>query len=143
MPSFTVDGTLVFTYYRDLPKACAFYQDVLGLRLVVDQGWCKIFQIRELSFIGLVDGEHGTHRPSEAKPVIVSFITDDLDGWYAHLQAAGAAIRNPLGTSERIGVRGFMALDPEGYVLEFESFLDQPRNAEMRALLAQASAAVR
>ena len=135
MPSFNIDGTIVFTYYTDLERACAFYRDILGLRLVVDQGWCKIFQIRDRSFIGLVDSEHGTHRAHEIKPVIVSFITQDLDAWYAHLQAHGVAIRNPLGMSERIGVRGFMALDPEGYVLEFESFLVQPRNADMRALL--------
>jgi hypothetical protein len=33
-------------------------------------------------------------------------------------------------------VRGFMALDPEGYTLEFETFTDQPRNAAIRKVLA-------
>ena len=36
---------------------------------------------------------------------------------------------------DSIGVRGFMALDPEGHTLEFQSFNDTPRNARMIALL--------
>ncbi len=122
MPKLEVAATLVFLYYKDLAKACAFYQDVLGLEQVIDQAWCKIFRITPHSMVGLVDGENGTHKPGTAKPVILSFVTPDVDGWYAHLLAQGVTIFKPLKTSESIGVRGFMALDTEGYTLEFESF---------------------
>ena len=33
---------------------------------------------------GLVDAEHGTHKPAADKPVILSFVTDDVDAWHAH-----------------------------------------------------------
>ena len=68
--------------------------------------------------------------------MILSFVAPDaatVDAWHAHLVAQSVTIFRPLGTSEKIGVHGFMALDPEGYTLEFEAFTDQPMNAEMRA----------
>ena len=36
---------ITFQYYRDLPRAMTFYEDVLGFTLVIDQGWSKIYQI--------------------------------------------------------------------------------------------------
>ncbi len=131
MPKLPVSANLTFFYYDDLPKAVAFYEQVMGLSLIVDQGFCKIYEITPQSYIGLVDAEHGTHKPSPAKPVILSFVTPEVDGWYAHLQKCGVPMLHPLGTSDRIGVRGFMALDPEGYTLEFEWFMDQPRNEQI------------
>ena len=58
--------------------------------------------------------------------MILSFVTpeSEIDAWYDHLHGKGVPIFRPLGTSERIGVRGFMVSDPEGYTLEFESFID-------------------
>ncbi len=140
MPTLPVSANLVFFYYRDLPAAMAFYERVLGLKLAADQGFCKIYQITPHSFVGLVDGVSGTHKPNEIKPVILSFVAPDVatvDAWHAHLVSQGATIFRPLGTSQKIGVHGFMALDPEGYTLEFEAFIDQPQNAEVRAILGQ------
>lgn len=132
---FTPRGAITFLYYDDLDAACAFYAGVLGLPLVVDQGFCRIYQIAAGAFVGLVDAESGTHKPAHDKPVILSFVTDDLVVLYEKLQTNGTPIFRPLKMHERIGVRGFMALDPGGYTLEFETFLDQPRNAKMLALL--------
>lgn len=132
---FTPRAAITFLYYDDLAAACDFYAGILNLPLVVDQGFCKIYQISAGAFVGLVDAEQGTHKPAHDKPVILSFVTDDLETIYARLQASGATIFRPLKTHESIGVRGFMALDPGGYTLEFEAFLEQPRNAKMLAVL--------
>lgn len=132
---FTPRAAITFLYYNHLDAACDFYSGVLGLPQIVDQGFCKIYQIAAGAFVGLVDAEQGTHKPAHDKPVILSFVTEDLDTLYEQLQVKGTPIFRPLKTHERIGVRGFMALDPGGYTLEFESFLDQPRNAQMLALL--------
>jgi predicted enzyme related to lactoylglutathione lyase len=135
MPALPTQAALTFLYYKDLPAAAAFYENVLGLTLSVDQGWCRIYQITPGSFVGLVDSEHGTHKASEIKPVILAFVTEDVDAWYEHLQKHGVRFKNPLATHESIGIRGFMAYDPEGYTLEFETFLDRPRNTAIRAAL--------
>jgi predicted enzyme related to lactoylglutathione lyase len=135
MPQLPISGNLTFLYYHNLPRACEFYEKVVGLECVIDQGWCKIFQVTDRYFVGLVDGENGTHKPSDTKPVIVAFITPEVDKWYEYLIQQGVPIFKTLKTSDGIGVRGFMAKDPEGYTLEFENFIDQPRNARVRQLL--------
>jgi predicted enzyme related to lactoylglutathione lyase len=138
MSKFNIAGTIVFTYYHDLTRAADFYARILGLALVVDQGYAKIFRLTPHSFIGLVDSEKGTLKASETKSVIIATATGEVDQWYEHLQAQGVTIFKPLKQHDTIGVRGFMALDPEGYVLEFEEFLDTERNARMVELLREA-----
>ena len=136
MPTLSISANLTFLYYKNLARASEFYEAVMGLTLVVDQGFCRIYEMTPQSYIGLVDGENGTHKPSRDKPVILSFVSNDVDEWHAHLVKHGVTIYRPLKTHDSLGVRGFMALDPEGYTLEFETFTDHPRNAAIRRTLA-------
>jgi predicted enzyme related to lactoylglutathione lyase len=126
-----VQANIVFLYYRDVPAAQRFYEDVIGLTLAVDQGFSKIYQVSPTSFIGLVDESQGLHRASEAKAVTVSFVTEQIDEWYAYLQSKGVKMRGPIGNATRHPTRGFVAYDPEGYYLEFERFLDHPQNTKL------------
>jgi len=120
-----------FFYYEDLDKAVAFYSDVLGLEKVLDYGFAKIFQISQSSYIGLVKG--GMHSTDEPKTVTLSFVTQEVDAWHDYLTKQKVPIRNPLGDATRHPTRGFVALDPEGYFLEFETFLDHPQNVKLHA----------
>jgi hypothetical protein len=40
-----------------------------------------------------------------------------------------------VSNATRHPTRGFVAYDPEGYFLEFETFLDHPQNAALRRAL--------
>ncbi len=131
-----VQANITFLYYRDLDRARQFYEDVLGLTLVVDQGFCRIYQVSPSSFVGLVDEAEGLHRATEAKAVTLSFVTEQVDEWYAHLVEQGVTIRHPLRDAARHPTRGFVAEDPEGYFLEFERFLPHARNSRLLAALA-------
>jgi predicted enzyme related to lactoylglutathione lyase len=133
--SLGVQANIVFLYYKDVPAAQRFYEDVIGLTLAVDQGFSKIYQVSPTSFIGLVDESQGLHRASEAKAVTVSFVTEQIDEWYAYLQSKGVKMRGPIGNATRHPTRGFVAYDPEGYFLEFERFLDDPQNARLLGAL--------
>jgi hypothetical protein len=64
-----VKATLVFLYYKDTARAQRFYEDVLGLELVVEQAFTNIYQISPTSFVGLVDEARGMHKASEKKAV--------------------------------------------------------------------------
>ena len=139
MPPLPARATITFLYYRDLEAAAAFYEEVLGLPLVVHQrlpespDFCRIYRISPTAFVGLVDERHGAHRADEGKAVNLSFVVDDVDAWHAHVQAHGATISRPPRDSPALHIRAFMALDPGGYTLEFETFLPDPLNAAMRA----------
>jgi lactoylglutathione lyase len=115
---------ITFLYYTDLAEAMAFYEEVLGLDLAIDQGWCKIYGVSPGGYVGLVDESRGYHRVSADKPVMVCMRVDDVDAWYRYLVEAGG---EPLGApkdSPELGIRAFLCLDPGGYVLEIQSALE-------------------
>ena len=122
-----------FFYYRDLDAALAFYRDALGFELVADYGFAKILQLAASSYLTLVDvSATGQHGPNEPKTVALAIVTEQLDGWYAHLVERGVDMRNNYeGPREGEPHDGFVAIDPEGYLLEFERFNS---HAENRAL---------
>ena len=64
----------------------------------------------------------------EPKSVALAFLTDQLDGWYTHLQKQKVAIKYPLKKNPEGPHDGFVAVDPEGYLLEFETFFQHPEN---------------
>jgi predicted enzyme related to lactoylglutathione lyase len=134
-PDLGVQANIVFLYYKDVPAAQRFYEGTIGLALTVDQGFAKIYQVSSTSFIGLVDESQGLHRASDSKPVTVSFVTEQVGPWYDYLLSKGVKMHAPMRDATRHPTRGFVALDPEGYFLEFETFLDHPQNAKLRQAL--------
>ena len=123
MSDYSVKGLIPWLYYRDLPGAMKFYGEVMGFEMVVDQGWSKIYKIRDGAYIGLVDESKGYHRASEKKPVIVCLNVHDADAWYERVKAAGVEVENLPKESERLKVKVFMFKDPEGYVVEIQESL--------------------
>ncbi len=75
---------ITFFYYRDLSGAMRFYEDVLGLPLAIDQGWCKIYQICPGAHVGLVDEAKGMNKWAKKKPVQLCIRVADVDAWYAY-----------------------------------------------------------
>ena len=53
------DSQITFLYYKDIPKACEFYEQVFNFPLVIDQGWAKIYQASPGAHVGLVDETKG------------------------------------------------------------------------------------
>ncbi len=123
MPNYEVRGVITWLYYRDLSKAMKFYEDVMGFKMVVDQGWSKIYRVSGDGYLGLVDGAHGHHRANNIKPVIFCLNVADADAWYMRVQKAGVEIEEKLQESQRLGIRVFMFRDPEGYVVEIQQSL--------------------
>ena len=123
MGEYEVKGLIPWLYYRDLPRAIRFYEDVMGFEMVVDQGWSKIYRIREGAYIGLVDGEKGYHKASDTKPVIVCLNVRNADAWYEMLKGKGVEIEEKPQESERLKIKVFMFKDPEGYVIEIQESL--------------------
>ena len=123
MHDYRVKGLITWLYYRDLPKAMEFYEEVMGFEMVVDQGWSKIYRIRDGAYMGLVDERHGYHRASEDKPVIVCLNVHDADAWYERLKERGVELERQPQESERLRIKVFMLRDPEGYVIEIQESL--------------------
>ncbi|MEH6645418.1 VOC family protein [Sulfitobacter sp.] len=123
-PQRPTDGivlTITFQYYRDLPTAMAFYEDVLGFELAIDQGWSRIYRIDGQAHVGLVDETRGMQNWAEDKTVQICLRVPDVDAWYAWAQSQNVPGMTELRDSEELGIRAFAMNDPEGYQIEVQT----------------------
>lgn len=121
-PPGGVELAITFLYYRDLARAEAFYRDVMGFPLVIDQGHvAKIMQIGGSAHVGLVDEAHGMNDWAEAKPVQLCIRVADVDAWHAYAQTLGAANLSQMFRNDALGIRAFVFNDAEGYQIEMQS----------------------
>ncbi|HSW30635.1 MAG TPA: VOC family protein [Longimicrobiales bacterium] len=134
-----VQAANAFYYYRDVDAAWDFYSRVLGLETVADYGFAKILRVAASSYLTLVDAARGMHTAEEPKSVTLALVTDDVEGWWAYLEAQGVPMRSDLGPVDTARAHnGFVAVDPEGYLLEFERFNAHAENTEILPRLAAA-----
>ena len=97
----------------DTEKAKQFYQNVLGLDLLMDHGWIKTFGSSEAMTVQVSvasEGGSGTAIPD------LSIEVDDLDAVLNKVKKANVAIEYGP-TSEPWGVRRFYVRDPFGKLL--------------------------
>ena len=123
MQKYDVKGLIPWLYYKNLKNAEDFYENIMGFQIEADQGWAKILKIRDGSFIGLVDGEKGYHKPNDTKPVIICLNVFNVDAWYEKLVEKGVHIEKEPKESDTLKIKAFMFKDPEGYVIEIQESL--------------------
>lgn len=120
-PDAPNDLAITFFYYRDLPAAMRFYEDILGLPLAIDQGWSKIYRICPGAHVGLVDESRGMNKWQARKPVQLCIRVPDVDAWYAYAQEENLDNLSALFVNDALGIRAFVFHDPEGYQIEIQS----------------------
>jgi predicted enzyme related to lactoylglutathione lyase len=114
------DYSITFFYYEDIHAVVPFYEDVLKFELVLDQGLARIYRIAENCYFGIVDGNRGHLKHQEKSAVLLTIVSQDVEGWHARLKEIGVA-----GQSEML--RGnfcehFFFEDPAGYAIEIQRF---------------------
>ncbi|KYG63181.1 glyoxalase [Bdellovibrio bacteriovorus] len=90
-----------------------FYQDILGLELLMDHGWIRTYGSSakmsvQVSFAS--EGGSGTEVPA------ISIEVDDVDEAFRRMKKARFKIEYPL-TEEEWGVRRFFVRDPFGQLV--------------------------
>ena len=63
-------------------------------------------------------------RKIEPSGAMFTFVTDQVDEWYKHLAAKGVRMRGKPELLEAFNIYTLFAFDPNGYMLEFQTFLD-------------------
>jgi catechol 2,3-dioxygenase-like lactoylglutathione lyase family enzyme len=142
-PTSTVPGglgfkaTVTWLYYRDLVSMVRFYEEAMGLKQVVDQGWAFVYEASRTGYIGLVDERRGMHRWTDRKAVNVGFIVDDIDGWFAYARGRDLfPLRSNAVNDDDAGrYRAFVGYDPEGYFMEFDVFRPHALNTRLMPYL--------
>lgn len=116
---------VTFLYTADLPASRRFYQDVLGLKLALDQGSCLIFRITPEAFLGVCANsatQQEVAGEGRRKGVIVTLVSDAVDEWHVALAARGAAIEKPPTYNAAYDIYHVFVRDPSGYLIEIQQF---------------------
>lgn len=117
---------ITFLYADPAEESWRFYEEVVGLPLVQDQGTCRIYEAATgtRAFLGVCRARapRASDDPRVVGGVVFTFVTDDVDGWYVRLRTRGVTIPDPPSLSETYRVYHFFFRDPAGYLLEVQRF---------------------
>lgn len=122
MPPKLFDQFVSFIYCKDLDKTCSFYEKVIGLKLVLDQGSCRIYRVAPNSFLGICTR---MDPPKDRSGVILTFVTNDVDGWYEYLKQFDFQFEKTPQYYEKFNIYHLFVRDPEGYLIEIQQFMDE------------------
>ena len=120
-----IDQQVTFLHTDDLEKTAVFYQNILGLKLVLDQGPCHIYAVGRDAFLGFCRSA-GTHldNDGQADPVILTLVSQEVDAWHTYLVAQNIPIEKPPTLNEKFNIYHIFVRDPNGYLVEIQTFLD-------------------
>jgi catechol 2,3-dioxygenase-like lactoylglutathione lyase family enzyme len=117
-------------YYNDLPTATEFYAKTLGMEMVADYKTSKVFRMTADSYLVLSDVAASMHKAEEPKTVALALLTDQLDEWYTYLKTTNTPFKYEYNLKPNRPHDGFVVIDPEGYLLEFERFNPDVENED-------------
>jgi catechol 2,3-dioxygenase-like lactoylglutathione lyase family enzyme len=117
------DQQVTFLYTADLPATADFYENVLGLPLVLDQGACRIYRVAGDAFVGFCR-QGDADRQARPAGTILTLVTDEVDAWYERLQAEGVAFEKAPTLNPEFNIYHCFLRDPNGYLIEIQRFLD-------------------
>ena len=122
-----IDAHITFLRVADLDRSHGFYGDGLGLPLVLDQGGCRIYRLTPTAFVGLCEREN-----PGSEGVVVTIVSDDVDGWYSLMAGAGADVEGRPRDNPEYRIYHFFARDPDGHLLEVQRFWDEDWHADLK-----------
>jgi len=134
-PGLAVQGSVLWLYYDDLAAMEGFWGELLGREVLVDQGWAKVYQVSATGFVGLVDGSRGLHQAADLAGVTISIFTEEVEAWFERVKIQALSLRTEELGSESGRVTVFVAYDPAGYFLEWDTFLEVEGNERLIELL--------
>lgn len=116
-----IDGQITFCYTRDLAATSSFYEDMIALPLVVDQGACRIYRVAAQAYLGFCERDYAITSPDG---IILTLVTEAVDEWYHHLSSLGVEFQKAPAINDEYGIYHCFARDPNGYLIEIQRFLD-------------------
>jgi len=116
-----IDQQITFLYTLDLVSTSRFYEDVLRLELVLDQGSCRIYRTGTEAFLGFCQREGVA---AQHPDVIFTLVTQEVDTWYEYLLAQGVKFEKPPAHNPDYNIYHCFLRDPNGYLIEIQRFMD-------------------
>ncbi len=134
-------ASIYWLYHSNEDEAEAFYQDVMGLDMIVKQSFSDILTSSPTGYIGLVEDGVGIHNATHEKAVNVGFMTSNARAWFDHLKDESTfELRTKELYHEQDGngnnlIDIVIGYDPDNYFIEIDEFLDLDFNKDIRSSL--------
>lgn len=109
---------VTFLPAASLEETSSFYEGVLGLACVRDQGVCRIFKVSEKAYLGFCT--HLADIPQKDS-LVATLVTDDVDGWYTRIKDRVEIVKPPA-HNPKYQIYHFFFRDCHGYLLEIQRF---------------------
>ena len=123
MKQLDIKSQITWIYTENLEQTCHFYARSIGLELELDEGLAQIFTVTSTAKIGVCTAMDN-FRVTEPKGSMITFVCDDVDGWYERLLERGVTILESPHILKKFNIYTLFVEDPNGYVIEFQKFLD-------------------
>ncbi|MGI9667344.1 MAG: VOC family protein [Acidimicrobiia bacterium] len=120
MAEVPADATITFLPCSDLGASREFYEAVLGLQLVADQGTCLIFKASADGFVGVCTRAN----PDPGDGIIVTLVADDVDRWCNEIVHRGGVLASGPEHSDSYPIYHAFIADPDGNLVEIQRFDD-------------------
>ena len=114
------ESQITFLGTRDLETTAQFYERALGLPLVLDQGKCRIYKVTRGAYLGFCEWE----KVRATEGVIVTLVTEDVDGWCDKLRARSVKFEKEPAYNPEYKIYHCFLRDPNGYLVEIQRFED-------------------
>ena len=121
MAVLPVDAQITFLSTSNLAETAEFYERLLGLPLVLDQGTCRIYRVREGAYLGFCERQTP---PADNQGLIFTLVSDQVDEWYEHLSAHAVPIEKEPTLNPEYDIYHCFLRDPNGYLIEIQRFND-------------------
>jgi len=116
-------SSIIFLYYQDFTKAIFFFEKILKLDLVMDQGFARVYRAGGDSFLGCVQKREGSIESSNRGGALISLNVDNVDKEYLRFKEFDLPYISDLKIIEQIPLKSFFFKDYEGYDFEIQEFL--------------------
>ena len=134
-------ASIYWLYHSNEEEAEAFYQEVMGLKMIVKQSFSDILTSSPTGYIGLVEDGIGIHNATHEKAVNVGFMTNSAQAWFDYLKEQPTfSLRTEELVHEQDGqgnnlIDIVIGYDPDNYFIEIDEFLETEFNKELRQAL--------
>lgn len=116
----SIDQQITFFPTEELAATAYFYEEVLQLPLVLDQGNCLIYRVSGGAFVGFCERA----APGEPSDLIFTLVTQEVDAWHGYLAGQGIPIEMPPTLNPQYNIYQMFVRDPNGYLIEIQTFRD-------------------
>ncbi len=117
-----ITSQITWVYTEDTEASFQFWGGDLGLELERDAGVARIYRTAAGARVGVCQAF--ADRVVQPEGSMITLITDDVDGWYEALLARRVQMKGPPEVLEKFNIYSFFCIDPAGYVVEIQTFLD-------------------